>query len=626
MRALMNVIKDRHGTYYARRKVPQRLQEAVARILDKDKAKQVWLKKSLGTKVLAEANVRAKPVQMEFDRVFAQAEAQLKERPLRTSISDVEIKRIADYFYATEVAADEELRVDGRGDDPVLAKVHRQLTDAGVQFTTPCDVKALTLEPGRGLSLRMMHKIGDDTADMLSVAEDDLARGDITHIRWEVDELLKVFQVNLDRSCDGYRKLARAVLAAHVRQLRAVLARQKGEPIDTPPIPQAAIVEGATGGTLRAAFEGWKRQRERPLRTLDEYERAIRLFVELHGDLPVVQIKKSHARQFREALQDVPRKRTGKLLNASLPEVAEHGRKHPEVQKISAATVNKLLGGVQTVAVWAGDNGMVPDDMQWADPFARMRLSEGEPDRAPFDLAELRVIFSTPVFTGGERPVGGKSDAAFWLPLLALFSGARRSELTGLRPTDVAYDKVIGATSIYITADRKTGKRLKTRQSARVVPLHPELDKLGFLDFVAAQAKERGQSAWLFPQVAPGTAGEKAWSKWFGRYIGAHGVNDTAKVFHSFRHNFIDALRAANVNGEINAALVGHSIGNVHASYGAKEIARRFGRRLAEAVAAAAYEGLDLSHLRTPETRSQTRLKNRQQGEQPTRTKTQPNP
>jgi hypothetical protein len=44
MRALMNVIKDRHGTYYARRKVPQRLQEAVAGILDKDKAKQVWLK------------------------------------------------------------------------------------------------------------------------------------------------------------------------------------------------------------------------------------------------------------------------------------------------------------------------------------------------------------------------------------------------------------------------------------------------------------------------------------------------------------------------------------------------------------------------------------------------------
>ena len=62
----MGLIKDRHGTYYARHKVPERLQEAVARILDNGKAKQVWLKKSLGTKVVAQANIRAKPVQMEF--------------------------------------------------------------------------------------------------------------------------------------------------------------------------------------------------------------------------------------------------------------------------------------------------------------------------------------------------------------------------------------------------------------------------------------------------------------------------------------------------------------------------------------------------------------------------------
>lgn len=70
-------------TYYARRKVPERLQEAVARILDNGKARQVWLKKSLGTKVVAQANVRAKPVQIEFDRIIAEAEAQLKQRPLR---------------------------------------------------------------------------------------------------------------------------------------------------------------------------------------------------------------------------------------------------------------------------------------------------------------------------------------------------------------------------------------------------------------------------------------------------------------------------------------------------------------------------------------------------------------
>jgi hypothetical protein len=90
MRALMGLITDRHGTYYARQKVPERLQEAVARVLDNRKDKQVWLKRSLGTKVIREANIRAKPVQMEFDRIIVRAEEQLKERPLRTNLSAVE--------------------------------------------------------------------------------------------------------------------------------------------------------------------------------------------------------------------------------------------------------------------------------------------------------------------------------------------------------------------------------------------------------------------------------------------------------------------------------------------------------------------------------------------------------
>src|SRR5262249_13103619 len=177
MRALMGLIKDRHGTYYARHKVPERLQAVVARILDNGKARQVWLKKSLGTKVVAQANVRAKPVQMEFDRILAQAEAQLKKRPLRTSLSDIEIKRIADFFYAHELAGDDELRMDGRGDDPMYASIHEQLTDAGIEFDARYDLKALTLEPGRGLSPRIMEKIREDTEFVLAATQDALARG-----------------------------------------------------------------------------------------------------------------------------------------------------------------------------------------------------------------------------------------------------------------------------------------------------------------------------------------------------------------------------------------------------------------------------------------------------------------
>ena len=55
----MSVIQDRHGTYYVQRKVPERLQETVARVLNDDKPRRVFLKKSLGTKNLKEANVAA---------------------------------------------------------------------------------------------------------------------------------------------------------------------------------------------------------------------------------------------------------------------------------------------------------------------------------------------------------------------------------------------------------------------------------------------------------------------------------------------------------------------------------------------------------------------------------------
>jgi hypothetical protein len=71
MRALMGPIKDRRGTFYARRRVPERLQEAVARVLNSGRGRQVFLKKSLGTKSLKAANIAATHVLADFDRTLA---------------------------------------------------------------------------------------------------------------------------------------------------------------------------------------------------------------------------------------------------------------------------------------------------------------------------------------------------------------------------------------------------------------------------------------------------------------------------------------------------------------------------------------------------------------------------
>src|SRR5437879_6061691 len=99
MRALMGLIKDRHGTYYAQKRVPDRLQHAVARFRGLNKPRLVFLKTSLGTKNLRDANVRAKLVLADFDRTLREAEALLKQPntpvSLRTTLNDAEIKRMA---------------------------------------------------------------------------------------------------------------------------------------------------------------------------------------------------------------------------------------------------------------------------------------------------------------------------------------------------------------------------------------------------------------------------------------------------------------------------------------------------------------------------------------------------
>jgi hypothetical protein len=233
MRVGMGLIKNEHGVFHVRRKVPKALEVATARVMGVPKERVSWLKETLATKDEKQAKVLAKPVMMKFDRILAQAEALLVEHPVRTELTEAEIKQIADYFYAHQLGADEELREEGIGSDPVFAGVHRQLVDAGVDFETPFEVAEGT---GSGLSARMMHKTEEDASLVLSAAREALARGNVNFIRYELNELLQLFRINLDPACNNYRKVALAVIKAEVRALEdeARSGRLSGEGSDFP--------------------------------------------------------------------------------------------------------------------------------------------------------------------------------------------------------------------------------------------------------------------------------------------------------------------------------------------------------------------------------------------------------
>ena len=263
MRVGMGLIKNEHGVWHVRRKVPKSLEAATARVMDVPKDRVSWLKETLGTKDEKRAKVLAKPVMMKFDRILAQAEALLVEHPVRTELTEAEIKQIADYFYAHELVADEEIREGGVGSDPGFASIHRQLTEAGIEFTTPFTVAENT---GSGLSDRMMLKIEESVSIVLPAAKEALARGNVNFIRYELDALLQVFQINLDPACADYRKVALAVIKAFVRALEDVGARHRGEAIDSPKLIEPSSKTPASGCSLRAAYEGWEKIQTRKKR------------------------------------------------------------------------------------------------------------------------------------------------------------------------------------------------------------------------------------------------------------------------------------------------------------------------------------------------------------------------
>jgi integrase len=597
----MHVIKDRYGTYYVQKRVPEHLQEAVAHVLDADEPRRVFLKKSLGTKSLKEAKAAAPHVMADFNRIIGEAEAHLKEQALVTTLTDTLIKRMADSYYATMLADDEEERREGTGSEPVFQGIAKQLDAAGVEYETPFAVGAL---PEAGLSDREIVKRTELLEYQLPIVTAALARGDSTVLREELDELLHAFQCNLDRKSAAYRKLGMAVLAAHVRGLKDIERRNAGDPVETP--QSAYVLPGAPvaheGGTLRDALEGWKNERERPENVTHEYARAVEMFIQLHGNLAIASIKRSHALAFREALRLVPKIRNGDLRKAGLPELSQWGREHPQAPKVSVATVNKQLGAAQAIANWGYDKGFVPDDVPWPDPFRNMRLEEEQSERGSFNVPELQAIFNAPIFTGGDVPVGAQGAAGFWLPVVALFTGARQAEIAGLQVSNV--QELEGVPLLYIAANRRVGKRVKTKASERVVPIHPELLRLGLLDYVTARTLD-GAEAWLFPSVAPDQRRAlAAWSKWFGQYLRKPiGVTSPDRVFHSFRHSFQDALRRATPDAELRDALPGRSSRSksVSRDYGAKYMIDRWGvETLRKTIEGISYPGLDLSRVRPP--------------------------
>ncbi len=158
-------------------------------------------------------------------------------------------------------------------------------------------------------------------------------------------------------------------------------------------------------------------------------------------------------------------------------------------------------------------------------------------------------------------------DGKYWIPLIALYSGMRLGEIVQLLVSDIKSDD--GVTYFDIRRGEGEKKQIKTLSSIRRVPVHKTLIELGLSDHLAAARAARPKER-LFEDIKPGANGDFShnFSKWFGRYLREVGAKTPKTTFHSFRHNFKDALVAASVPENYARMLMGHSDDGVHGLYG----------------------------------------------------------
>ncbi len=228
------------------------------------------------------------------------------------------------------------------------------------------------------------------------------------------------------------------------------------------------------------------------------------------------------------------------------------GRKRPfKGKKRSPKTVNQYLTLLGSVFKWSVDQGLMARNP--ADRLTVPLKTRASEQRKAYSPAQLQSVVS-------ELPDAQSSHPErYWIPIIALYSGLRLEEVAKLRLADLITPDDILCFNI-------DGAHLKTDTSKRLVPVHPQLLKLGlgaYIENIRATTESTECDAYLFPHLPADRFGRrgKFAGDWYGQFLRTTcGVTDTKVTFHSFRHTFATALKHAEVEGPIIAELLGHTM------------------------------------------------------------------
>ncbi|MBW3140566.1 tyrosine-type recombinase/integrase [Ferrimonas balearica] len=228
-------------------------------------------------------------------------------------------------------------------------------------------------------------------------------------------------------------------------------------------------------------------------------------------------------------------------------------------EKLAPKTQAHYLKEASSWFKWAIKNELVTNN-----PFFGSAPHVEKDDPVIFEPEQLAAVFQHPAFTSPKKA------ASYWIPLLALYTGARSGELCQLSVGDVVQMDGLWVLSL---DDDLDGQTVKNRNARRLVPIHSKLLEFGFIEFCQAQ-RQRGET-WLFHDLGSDAREylSNLMSKRFGRVLDSCGIKGEKRpTMHAFRRTVATILRANGVPEQHTAELLGHDndLGLSYTIYGGR--------------------------------------------------------
>ena len=335
-------------------------------------------------------------------------------------------------------------------------------------------------------------------------------------------------------------------------------------------------------------------------------------FAWVTGDKPLCEYGETDIEDYVEALRLMPTDmRYGRLGKsgymarpydpADLPTVTEENQRDDR-------SINRDLSTLHTMSKqlakkeWRSRFGKNVIEMDFKDHMIAIEDDPDDPKRMPWTPEHLRVMFGLPLWNGSGGALARLKtgtclqiyqDAAYWVPLLAIYTGMSREEICGLEVIDFFFDCevpfLLVRANMTRSQDGVTPGGLKRKSRHRVMPIHPELLRLGIEEYVERIAAVAGfcgpeQIIPIFPElyrddakrgstfpkgelVAPEVGGKRFYKRaWMGIVDAIHAIMPLPETkggkkadFHSTRTYTQSMLASPEVSQTLIDRIMGHA-------------------------------------------------------------------